>query len=119
MGLSLDLYVEDGSIISPFLPRSFLDEITFEWYFQFSEFLIEEEIKIVSPNTIGEIIIQEKNNISDEDKKRILLKLGDAFVGTGSLEDANKAFDEFLITSDKIEDRERDPHFLKELRCRF
>ncbi|MEM6377631.1 MAG: hypothetical protein AAF705_05415, partial [Bacteroidota bacterium] len=61
MGVDLDLYVADGSITSPYLSKAFKNELIFEFYYlKLGAFLNKEEIKIVSPNSQGEITIGEQ-----------------------------------------------------------
>lgn len=111
--MDLDLYVDDESIESPHLSRRFKDEIIFDWYLNFESFLSEEEIKLVSPNTYGEITMGEKKPFKEIDKSKFLDKIYDAVMGKGSFGKVNDLFDDFLITSEKVEDRERDPKKLK------
>jgi hypothetical protein len=115
MGMSLDLYVNDGSIQSPYLSKAFKDEIIFEWYINFKEFLNEEEIKIVTPNIFGEITLGEKKPLEEKDKSKFFSTIAKAITGKKSLDSINDLFDEFLITSHKVEDRERYPEKLKEV----
>ncbi|WP_435263425.1 hypothetical protein [Tenacibaculum sp. nBUS_03] len=115
MGMDLDLYVYDESIESPHLSRSFQDEIIFDWYLNFESFLSDEEIKKVSPNTYGEITIGEKQPFEERDKSKILDKISDVTTGNGSLNNINNLLNDFLIISEKVEDRERDPKRLKKI----
>ena len=114
MGIDLDLYIEDKSINSPYLTRSFKDEIIFEWYIKFSDFLSEEENKIISPNTYGEIILGKKREATLFEKAKIPFLLNKAINGKMSIENINKLRDQLVHRSEKIEDRERDPNQLKE-----
>ena len=112
--MDLDLYVYDESIDSPFLSRRFKDEIIFElFYLKFEEFLSKEEIKIVSPNTYGEITIGEKKPFEEKDKLKFLTKIAKVVKGKGGFGSIDRMFDDYLITSEKVEDRERDPEELK------
>lgn len=115
MGLNLFLYVADESIESPYLSRAFKDEIIFEWYLKFDTFLNPEEKKILLPNSYGEVVIGEKKTIEEKDKTNFLDKIQKALSGISSHNEMNKLFDEFLITSNKVEDRERDPQKLREV----
>jgi len=113
MGMDLDLYVDDESIESLYLSRRFKDEIVFDSYLGFNFFLTSEEISIITPNVLGEITIGEKKPFKPKDKSRILDKISNGLVGGGSLNNVDKIFEEFLVTSEKVEDRERDPVMLK------
>lgn len=115
MGMNLDLYVNDGRIQSPYLSKSFKDEIIFEWYINFKEFLNEEEIKIVTPNIFGEITIGEKKTFEEKDKDKLFSTIAKAITEKKSLDSINDLFNEFLITSHRVEDRERDPEKLKKV----
>lgn len=113
MGMDLDLYLEDEGIESPYLSRSFKDEIVFEWYIRHSDFLTEEEVKVMSPNPLGEVIVGEKKKFTEIDKKRALSKVLSSLRGKGKLNDVDKFLDDFMVKSEKVEDRERDPVVLK------
>lgn len=114
MGIDLDLYVDDESINSPFLTSSFRDEIIFEWYIKFSDFLNEEECKIISPNTYGEIVLGKKREATFFEKAKTPFILNKAIKGKISLEEINKLRDKLIIRSERIEDRVRNPNKLKE-----
>jgi len=114
VGQALNLFVGDESIESPYLSRSFKDELIQPSYFSLKDFLSDDEIKIITPNSYGEITIGKKRKVTDSDTSKIL----EIFTKTlkGKSENRNsidKIFDDIYITSEKIEDRERDPVFLK------
>jgi hypothetical protein len=113
MSQSLLLYTHDDSIESPYLSKAFLDEIIFEWYIKLSEILDGEELKVIAPNILGEITIGQKKEFKTKDQPKLFSKLAKAITGKINLNSINTIFDEFLVTSSKIEDRERDPAFLK------
>jgi len=113
MGQDLYLSVSDESIESPSFSRSFLEEIIFDRYVGLETFLTPEEVKLVRPNTEGQVTIGEKKPLREKDKQALLTKLANALRGKGSLGSVNDLFDSYLLTSDKIEDRERDPSRLK------
>lgn len=114
--MDLYLYVEAESIESPYLTRDFKDEIFFEFnYLKFSEFLNEEETKIVSPNVYGEIAIGKKKPFKKREKLRFLRNITKVITGKKSFRIIDNLFDEYLITSEKLQDRERDPKLLKEV----
>jgi len=112
--MDVDLYVEDESINSPFLIKSFIDEIIFERYLNFTDFLNTEENKIIRPNTYGEIVLGKKREASLAEKLKIPFILNKALKGNISVEEINKLRDKLVVRSEKIEDRERDPKRLKE-----
>lgn len=114
MGMDLDLYVADESIDSPFLTRSFKDEIIFERYIKFANFLDEEALKIVRPNIYGEIVLGKKREATFIEKAKIPFLLNKAMKGKTSVEEINKLRDKLVYRSTKIVDRERDPRKLKE-----
>ena len=114
MGMHLDLYVEDESIESPFLTRGFQDEIIFEGYIKFTDFLSEEENKVVTPNSYGEIVLGTKRKATFFEKAKIPFTLNKAVKGKISIEEINKFRAKLVHRSEKIEDRERDPLQLKE-----
>lgn len=114
MGQALNLFVGDESIESPYLSRSFKDEIIQASYISFKDFLSEDEIKIITPNSYGEITIGEKRQLKDSDTSKILEIITKRLKGkSANLNLIDKIFDDVYITSEKIEDRERDPEFLK------
>jgi len=112
--MDLDLYVHDKSIESPDIARSFKDEIIFEWYLKLNDFLLDEEIKVVTPNTYGEITIGEKKPLEKKDNAKILFKLSKILFGKERFNSINDIFNEYLIISEKVEDRERNPENLKQ-----
>ncbi len=114
MGVDLNLYVEDESIKGPYLKRSFKDEILFEGYLNFADFLNEDEIKIVRPNMEGEIVLGRKREATLIEKAKIPFLLSKAMKGKISIVEINKMRDKLVIRSEKIADRERDPERLKE-----
>lgn len=111
MGMELYLFVHDRNIKGPLLSKNFKDEIIFERHLTFKDFLNEEEIKVISPNYIGEITIGKKRSIKEKDKAKFLSKLTNAIKGKGTTENL---FDAYLITSYKVKDRERNPKALKD-----
>jgi hypothetical protein len=113
LGVQLDLYVNDESIESPWLSRSFLDEIIFEYYIQFNDFLTESEQKAIYPNPDGEITIEKKNELTEKDKAEIIGKLADTVTKEGSITNVSNMLDQFVIKSEELKDRKRDPKFLK------
>lgn len=76
MGQTLDLFVSDDSIESPYISRSFKDEVIIHpSYFSLEDFLSEDEIKIITPNSTGEITIGNKRPVKDSDISYIYLIL--------------------------------------------
>lgn len=115
MGMSLDLYVEDDSIESPFLSRRFLNEIIFGSYIKLNHFLSREEEKVVIPNSHGEIILGKIRDATFFEKVRLPFIIIKAIKGKISVEEINKLGDKLVNRSEKIEDRERDPGKFKKV----
>jgi hypothetical protein len=113
MGTTLSLYVDDNSIESPYLSRGFKDEIIFEWYIKHRDYLSEAEIRLLTPNPLGETVTGEKKASSEQDNDTLLALMANAISGKGSLADVDKLFDEFLVISNELADRGRDPVQLK------
>jgi len=67
----------------------------------------------VSSNTYGEITIGEKKPFEEKDKLKLLSKIAKVVKGKGSFGSIDRMFDDYLITSEKVEDRERAPEELK------
>jgi hypothetical protein len=111
--MELYLSTADNSIDSPYISKAFYDEIISEWYIKFADFLTEDEVKIVRPNILGEITIGQKKEFKLKDQSSLIDKIANVISGKQSAKSVNAIFDEFLITSTKIEDRERDPELLK------
>lgn len=109
MGMSLDLYVEDESIESPFLSRAFKDEIIFGSYLRLADFLSKEEEKVIFPNSHGEIILGKKRDATFFEKLKVPFILRKAMKGKISVEEIQKLSDKLVERSEKVEDRERDP----------
>ena len=74
MASTLQLYVSDESIVTPYLPRAFKDEIIFEWYISFKDFLTADEIKMIRPNPLGKITLGEKKKPNRNEMGKILKK---------------------------------------------
>ncbi|MFK7970624.1 MAG: hypothetical protein AB8F95_09660 [Bacteroidia bacterium] len=110
--MTLDLYVDDESIESPFLTRAFMDEIIFESYISLKDFLDKQEQKIVYPNPDGEITLGQKKAFEQGDKDTLLSKLSEATLGKGNLAEIGNMLDSYLDKSEKVEDRERDSQLL-------
>jgi|GEM_PF-2762572 len=115
MASTLELYVSDGSIATPYLSRAFKDELIFEWYISFKVFLTAYEIKMISPNPLGKITLGEKKKPNMFQMSEIIKKASDMISGKGIQNNPDALFDEFLITSEKLEDRERDPKVLNSI----
>lgn len=113
MGTTLSLYIDDNSIESPYLSRRFKDEIIFEWYIKHADFLTEDEIRVLKPNPLGKMAMGEKKLSNEEENANLIALMTNAITGKGSLADVDKIFDEFLIISNEVADRERDPVQLK------
>jgi hypothetical protein len=71
MGQDLDLFVDDGSIKSPYLSRSFKKEIIFAWYINFEDFLSKDEIEVISPNISREIVTGKKRDLTFLEKTKL------------------------------------------------
>lgn len=114
MGITLSVFVEDESIESPYISRRFYNEIIQDSYVPFPLFLTEEDIKVITPNPDGEIIIGQKpsNNSWKKDKETVLKQLLEIINGKGSLKNIDNILDKYVIKSEKLEDRERDPEHL-------
>lgn len=115
MGMHLDLYVDDDSIESPYLSRRFLEEIIFDNYLDFSSFLSNSEIEIITPNSYGEIIINSDKPIHTKEKSEILNHISNLLTGKSNKRSFDELLSKFVEKSEKLEDRERDPLKLKNL----
>ncbi len=113
MGQYLNLFVADDSINSPYLYRSFKDEIIFGRYINFSDFLTQDEVNIITPNTSGEIVLGKKRDATMLEKAKLPIVLYKALNGKITLEEINKMRDKLVIRSQEIKDREREPERLK------
>lgn len=111
--MDLSLCVADDSIESPSFLRAFLEEAIFEQHLKHATFLKEEEIALAHPNTAGEITIGEKKAFKKRDQIKVLSSILKMLTGKKSKQHPRTLLDEYLVTSNKIEDRERDPHALK------
>lgn len=113
MSIELDLFVADESIESPWLSRSFLNEIIFENYIQFDDFLTGDEYDIIKPNAEGEVILGEKRKATLLEKAKLPFIIHKAMKGKITVEEINALNDKLVHRSEKIEDREREPLPLK------
>jgi len=113
MGIELDLFVADESIESPWFSRSFLNEIIFENYIQFDDFLTGDEYDIIKPNAEGEVILGEKRKATFFEKAKLPFVIHKAMKGKITVEEINALRDKLVHRSERIEDREREPLPLK------
>lgn len=113
MGQVLSLYVDDESIESPYISGKFKDEIIFEWYIKFGDFLSKDEIDIVAPNSHGEIVLGKKRDATFSEKSKLTYIVHKAIQGRITVDEINKMRDKLVVRSQKVSDRERDPESLK------
>ncbi|MES2380981.1 MAG: hypothetical protein V4538_08065 [Bacteroidota bacterium] len=113
MGQNISLYVDDESIESPYISRKFKDEIIFEGYIKFSDFLSKDESAIVAPNSYGEIVLGKKRDATFLEKAKLPIIMYKALQGTITVDEINKMRDELVVRSQKVNDRERNPESLK------
>lgn len=112
MGSELYLTTTDDSLDMPSLSKNFKSEIIDAGlYFDHREYLTEPEIEILTPNYIGEVVLGEKKNNSLRSLAKLFSRMTDAIKGKPV--DYNTLFDDFLVTSNKVEDRARAPAPLK------
>ncbi|WP_338764565.1 hypothetical protein WAF17_22135 [Bernardetia sp. ABR2-2B] len=116
MGQTLELYVKDESIESPFLSRSFKDEIIYPSHFEFEGFLDDEELDLIRPSHESEIFFDKKREVSKEEQKQISSKISDiAFNKRGTLEDINKISDSFSFIQKDTPKKEINPQTFKNI----
>ncbi len=116
MGQTLELYVKDESIKSPFLSRSFKDEVIYPSYFEFEDFLNKEELDLICPSHENEIFFDKKREVTKEEQKEILSKILDvAFRQKGNLDDVNKISDSFSFTQQDTTKKEINPQTFKNI----
>ncbi len=111
--MGVELYVNDESIESPSFSKKFRDEIIYEWYFKFDEFLTKEEQKVITPNLYGEIVLGKKRETTFLEKAKLPIILHKAMKGKITVEEINKFRDKIVYRSEKVTDRERDPKKMK------
>lgn len=116
MGQTLELYVKDESVESPYLTRSFKDEIIYPSYFEFEDFLDKEEVDLIHPSHESEIIFEKKRDVSKKEQKEILSEILDiAFKQKCNLDDINKISDSFLFTQQDLQKKEIYPKTFKNI----
>ncbi|WP_375561454.1 hypothetical protein ACE193_02550 [Bernardetia sp. OM2101] len=116
MGQTLELYVKDESIESPFLSRSFKDEIIYPSHFEFEVFLDDKELDLICPSHESEIILDKKREVSKEEQKQISSKILDiAFNKRDTLEDINKISDSFSFIQQDTPKKEINPQTFKNI----
>lgn len=71
MGTILDLRVADESIEGPDISKSFKDEIHFESYIEYKNFLSKEDMSILSSTSDGEIVLGKKRDATFFEKLKM------------------------------------------------
>lgn len=112
MGVSLDLYISDGSEEpqeSLAISKRFYEQVVCDWkiIYDASEILTKEEKNLIRPNEYGQINIASTADLPN--REAYLNHLQDLIAGKPNILSLDEYLIENKVVSEKISDRERDP----------